>query len=184
MIWRLFPYIAKADVLDHLRVKPALADNLLEDLEHQAIERSVLEAALAGFGQGSPDGEGDDNVIGVLGGAVGDVRSATCLPCESDGEGSGEEVGIGRRVHLLEGALAARSDVGEDVGETLGGHCDLIVGVLVVCRCVARNSRARGLRGGIRSLKIAKLSEGQLGNRGCLGQTIGSDKDKEHPSES
>jgi hypothetical protein len=100
------------------------------------------------------------------------VRSATCLPCESDGQGSGEEVGIGRRVHLLEGALAARSDVGEDVGEALGGHCGLIVGRCVggMSVCVVRNSRARGLRGGIRSLKSAKLSEGQLGNRGCLGQ--------------
>jgi hypothetical protein len=73
------------------------------------------------------------------------VRSATCLPCESDGQGSGEEVGIGRRVHLLEGALAARSDVGEDVGEALGGHCELIVGVLVVvCRCVVRTARFAG----------------------------------------
>jgi len=44
--------------------------------------------------------------------------------------------GKGRRVHLLERALAAGSDVGEDVGETLGGHCERVVGVLVVCMSV------------------------------------------------
>jgi len=46
-------------------------DNLLQDLEHQTVEWSVLEATLAGLGQGRPDGEGDDNIVGVLGGAVG-----------------------------------------------------------------------------------------------------------------
>jgi hypothetical protein len=70
-------YIAKANVLDQLWVEVALADNLLEDLEHQAIERSVLEAALLGLGQGCPDGECDDNIVGVLGGAV-DVVSQRC----------------------------------------------------------------------------------------------------------
>ena len=35
--------------------------------------------------------------------------------------------------------------MGEDVGEALGGHCELIVGVLVVaCRCVVRTARLGG----------------------------------------
>jgi hypothetical protein len=83
MIWRLFPYVTKADILDHLRVQLALADNLLQDLEHQAIERGVLKATLAGLGQGCPDCESDNNIVGVLRGTVGDARSAKCLP---DGE--------------------------------------------------------------------------------------------------
>ena len=66
-------YVAQANVLNQLWVEVALADNLLEDLEHQAIERSVLEAALLGLGQRSTDGERDDNIVGVLGGAVGVV---------------------------------------------------------------------------------------------------------------
>lgn len=70
-------YVAQANVLNQLWVEVALADNLLEDLEHQAIERSVLEAALLGLGQRSADGERDDNIVGVLGGAVG-VVSPRC----------------------------------------------------------------------------------------------------------
>jgi hypothetical protein len=47
---------------------------------------------------------------------------------------------------LLEGALAARSDVGEDVGEALGGHCGLIVGRCVggMSVCVVRTARLAG----------------------------------------
>jgi hypothetical protein len=58
--------------------------------------------------------------------------------------------GKGRRVHLLERAFAAGSDVGEDVGETLSGHCERVVGVLVVCRCGERNKKVRVARRGIR----------------------------------
>lgn len=43
-------------------------------------------------------------------------------------------MGIGRRIHLLERALAAGSDVGKDVGETLSGHCEKSVGLSVVWR--------------------------------------------------
>lgn len=71
-------YIAQADVLYHLWVEPALADDLLEDLEDEAIERSVLEATLLGLGQRGPDGECDDNVVGVLGGADDGVVSQRC----------------------------------------------------------------------------------------------------------
>lgn len=63
------PYIAQANVLDHLRIEVALADYLLEDLEDQAIERGVLEATLDGLGEWCSGSEGDDNIIGVLRGA-------------------------------------------------------------------------------------------------------------------
>lgn len=63
------PYIAQANVLDHLRVEVALADYLLENLEDQAIERGVLEATLDGLGERCSGCKGDDNIVGVLRGA-------------------------------------------------------------------------------------------------------------------
>ena len=53
---------------------------------------------------------------------------------------------MGRRIHLLERALAAGSNVGENVGETLGGHCERDVGVFVVWIDCERNSRVRVVR--------------------------------------
>ena len=120
-------YVAQANVLNQLRVEVALADDLLEDLEHQAIERSVLEAALLGLGQGSTDGECDDNIVGVLGSAVGVVsqrhRRCTFIIMVIQSIWGKLWRGVLGCVHLLEWGLA-RGDVGEDVGETLGGHCE------------------------------------------------------------
>jgi hypothetical protein len=48
------------------RVAKTYLDDLLEQLEDEAIELNVLEASLLGLCQGSADGEGDDNVVGVL----------------------------------------------------------------------------------------------------------------------
>lgn len=44
----------------------AYLDDLLEQLEDEAIELSVLEASLLGLGQRCANGEGNDNVVGVL----------------------------------------------------------------------------------------------------------------------
>ena len=44
----------------------AYLDDLLEQLEDEAIELGVLEASLLGLGQGCADGEGDDHIVGVL----------------------------------------------------------------------------------------------------------------------
>jgi hypothetical protein len=63
-------YIAQADILHHLRIKSALSDYLLQDLEDKGIEVGVLETALLCLGQRRPDGQGDNNIIWVLGGAV------------------------------------------------------------------------------------------------------------------
>lgn len=51
--------------------------------------------------------------------------------------------------------------MGEDVGEALGGHCGLIVGLLVVCRWVVRNSRVWIARRCTITNKESELSEGQ-----------------------
>jgi hypothetical protein len=50
-------------------------DDLLEQLEDKAIELNVLETSLLGFCQGGADGEGDDNIVGVLRCAVVDCQS-------------------------------------------------------------------------------------------------------------
>jgi hypothetical protein len=62
----LCTHIADADVLDEGRVQLAALVDLLQELEEDTIELSVLEATLACLGQGSTDGESDDNIVGVL----------------------------------------------------------------------------------------------------------------------
>jgi hypothetical protein len=62
--------VTAADVLDNGGVELRLGDDLLEGLDEQAIECCVLEAALVGFRERCADGEGDDYIVGVLGGAI------------------------------------------------------------------------------------------------------------------
>jgi hypothetical protein len=57
------------------RVAKTYLDDLLEQLEDEAIELNVLEASLLCLCQGSADGESDDNVVGVLRCAVVDCQS-------------------------------------------------------------------------------------------------------------
>lgn len=52
-------------------------DDLLEQLEDEAIEMGVLEASLVGFGERSSDGKSNDNIIGVLLGAVVDCQRSS-----------------------------------------------------------------------------------------------------------
>lgn len=59
-------YVAQADVLDKLRVKVHLPNGLLQRLEHEAVERRVLETALLRLAQGRPEGQSDDHIVGVL----------------------------------------------------------------------------------------------------------------------
>jgi hypothetical protein len=59
-------HVSYADVLDEGRVQVAALVDLLQELVEDAIELSVLEATLACLGQWSTDGEGDNDVIGVL----------------------------------------------------------------------------------------------------------------------
>jgi hypothetical protein len=59
-------YISKADVLYKGRVQLRLSNDLLHQLVDNAIQRSILEATLAGLCQRRPDRECDNNVIRVL----------------------------------------------------------------------------------------------------------------------
>lgn len=63
-------YVTQAYVLDHLWVEVGLPHDLLENLEDNTIERSVLQATLAAFGKRCSDGEGDDNIVWVLSSAI------------------------------------------------------------------------------------------------------------------
>jgi hypothetical protein len=63
-------HVAQADVLDEGGVHVHALDDLLEHLDDEAVDGRVLEAALAALGQGRPDRERDDDIIGVLLGAV------------------------------------------------------------------------------------------------------------------
>lgn len=62
----LSTYIAQADVLNESRVDVCFRNNLLQDLDDDAVERCVFEAALEGFRERCSDGECDDDIVGVL----------------------------------------------------------------------------------------------------------------------
>lgn len=59
-------YVSETDILNHLRVEVALAHDLLEHLEDDAIEGCVFEAAFLALGEGCADGERDDYIVGIL----------------------------------------------------------------------------------------------------------------------
>ena len=63
-------HISKAEILDESRVEIAALPYLLEDGIDHVLEAGVLEAAFLRLGQRRADGEGDDDVVGILGGAV------------------------------------------------------------------------------------------------------------------
>ena len=73
---RFLPYIAQADILYLCRVNVGLPHDLLEELEDNAIKRSVLETSLSALGERSTDGEGDDNIVWVLLRAVKSIASS------------------------------------------------------------------------------------------------------------
>lgn len=60
------PYVAQADILDHLRIDPRSLHHLLQHLEDDAIKRGIFEAALCGLAQWRADGQSDDYIIGIL----------------------------------------------------------------------------------------------------------------------
>ena len=55
--------------VEEIHVHPL--DNLLEHLDYNTIEGGVLESTLSGLGERRADGEGDDDIIGMLLGAIG-----------------------------------------------------------------------------------------------------------------
>ena len=66
-VWEWNTHIPEAEILHESRVKATALAHLLEQSVQHVLEAGVLEAALLGLGQRRPDGEGDDDVIGVFG---------------------------------------------------------------------------------------------------------------------
>lgn len=107
-------HIANANILDQLRVNLHLGLDLLENLEHDAIEGRVLETAFLALAQGRPGGEGNDNVIGVL------LRAKTSSDVRNGATGESNAEGDS---HLRQ-TTPRRSHVGDDALQSFGGHDD------------------------------------------------------------
>lgn len=80
-------HIAEADILNQSRVHVHLSDDLLHELEDDAIDRRVLESTLETLGERCADGEGNDNIVGILGGTA--IRGLAF--CHSDRRGAAKE---------------------------------------------------------------------------------------------
>lgn len=63
-------YISETDVLDKCRVYGTTVLDLLQQGIDNILKARILEAALLRLGERCPDGEGNDYVVGILGGAV------------------------------------------------------------------------------------------------------------------
>lgn len=63
-------YIAEADILDQSWVDAGTLPDFLQQGIDEVFEAGVFEAALVRLGERCSDGEGDDNVVRVLGGPV------------------------------------------------------------------------------------------------------------------
>ena len=59
-------YIAQADVLNESRVDVCSRNDLLQNLNDDAVKRCIFETALEGFCERCSDGECDDDIVGVL----------------------------------------------------------------------------------------------------------------------
>jgi hypothetical protein len=66
----LTTYIAHANVLDQVGIQVALFVDFLQQAVDQEVKIGVLETALLALGQRRSDGEGDNDIVGVLLGAT------------------------------------------------------------------------------------------------------------------
>lgn len=63
-------YIPKTDILHQRRIYVTPLLDLLQQCVDHVLEAGVLEATLLGLGQGRSDGQGDDDIVGILGGSA------------------------------------------------------------------------------------------------------------------
>lgn len=61
-------YVAQADILNQGRVDSRTLLDFLQQSINKILEAGVLESTFARFGEGCSNGEGNDDVVGVLGG--------------------------------------------------------------------------------------------------------------------
>ena len=64
-------YVAQANILNEPRVNPTALLDLLQDGIDQVFQRSVFKATFPRLGQGCPDRQGDDDIVGIFGGSAG-----------------------------------------------------------------------------------------------------------------
>lgn len=67
--WRCISHVAEADVFNKCRVDLGLGNDLLQQLDKNAIKRRVLEATLVCLCERRAHGERNNDIVGVLGGA-------------------------------------------------------------------------------------------------------------------
>ena len=68
-------YISKADILDKSRVNLRLLNDLLQQGIYQVIELCIFKSSLKCFGQRGSDSKGNNNIVGILLGAVSTIVS-------------------------------------------------------------------------------------------------------------
>jgi len=61
-----FSYVAKTNVLYHLGINVGFADDLLENVVGEAVKGNCLQTSFSRLAQWGTDGQGDDNIIGML----------------------------------------------------------------------------------------------------------------------
>lgn len=76
---RLRSYIATADIFNQLGVDFGFLEDFLEDGVKEEVEFGILESSLECLCQWRTDCEGNDNIIGVFGGAVECQSACVCL---------------------------------------------------------------------------------------------------------
>ena len=64
------PHISKADVFNQCRVDIAPFPHFIEERERDVFETAVLQPTLPRLRQGGSEGESNDDIVGILGGAV------------------------------------------------------------------------------------------------------------------
>lgn len=87
-------HVAEGNVLDEGRVEVAPLPHLLEQGVDHVLEAGVLEAALPRLGQRRPDGECDDDVVGILRGAVAKYVKKKAFPVRCEGRKCARETYI------------------------------------------------------------------------------------------
>lgn len=88
----------------------------MEKLEDDAVERHVLETALAALGERRARGKGDDHIVGVLLETVARDLSLVVCPMRLP-----KQCGGAFHLHLIDGRLAG-SDVAKHRVESFGCH--------------------------------------------------------------
>lgn len=111
-----YTHIAEADVLHEGRVEPGALSDLGQQRVDQELQARVLEAALLRLGQRRADRERDDDVVGILGLAAVQKRSA------KNPRHAARIVGGVRHGHGVQARTGVQ--VLDDGTDTLSGHGD------------------------------------------------------------